>query len=321
MKRFLYIILVAVAAVLLWAINAEAYANGLVFSLGILVSALSGYLIADYFLRTDKNTLSNNLHISQKENQALKERVDLLQTQLNTATPHAEVVQFQERVQTLEEEKSKLDGFSRAQTAEIASLREKIEGLAKANDKLVEDSTITTETTNAQILALREELNSVKAEKKALTDENEALTQQNASLTSELDNLKNKQSQTDENTEGGERGIFEDEEISGRGLVITELEEDEVSSAEDEAAYGTSDNLQAIEGIGSKFEDILKSEGIFTWEALSMASPERIKTILDNSGTTYHSIYPVSWTEQARLLVHREFGKLKKYKEYIAGNE
>ena len=331
MKNFLFIILVVVAAVLLWAIRAEAYSSGMVFLLSLVATALSAYLIADYFLKIEKQSLKDNLHISQKENQALKERIDLLQTQLNTTTPYAEIEQFEQRVALLADEKNKLDGLSRAQTAEIANLKEKLESLQQSHAKLQEDATIWTETAHAQTVVLQEKIASKKLKNQALIDENTALNNQNAALIAELDAKIGENiaivSEGNENTvevrnpdsfgEGGDLELSLDNSIAtGRDLAITELEIDD----EDDAAaedYGTSDNLQAIDGIGEKVATVLSDVGISTWETLSMTSPERLRVVLDNAGL--QNIYPESWPEQARLLVHREFSKLKKYKAHIAG--
>ncbi len=310
MKNFLFIILVVVAAVLLWAIRAEAYSSGLVFSLGLLATALSGYLIADYFLKVEKKSLQNNLHVSQKENQALKERVDSLQAQLNTVKPPVETEQFEQRIALLEDQKNKLDGMSRAQTAEIASLIQKLETLQNSHAKLTEDSTVSTETANTQVVALKEEINSKMLKNQALVDENTALHNQNAALIEELNG------KIASDTEGGEMDIASDDVVvTGRGLEITELELDDDDDVPTD--FGTSDNLQAVDGIGEKIAPILQDAGISTWETLSMTSPERLRVILDDVGL--NNIYPTSWPEQARLLVHREFSKLKKYKEHIAG--
>ncbi len=359
MKKFLFVILVVVAAVLLWAIRENAYAeNGLVFSLGLVAAALSGYLIADYFSKLGKQSLENNAKVAQKENQALKERIDLLQTQMKTATPHAEVEQFEQRVALLEEEKSKLDGISRAQTAEIASLKQKHDYLQKNHSKLSEDATIGAETARTQLLVSQEALVTAKAKIEeltvesqknaetaaakiqALTEENTALREHNASLTEELDA---KNTPTDPDTEGVIGKIVSEKTggdvatdeaqtediasqtteneslVATRGMLITELDApEETEDDEDDATdYGTSDNLQAIEGIGTKLDAALKEAGIGTWEKLSMTTPERLQAILDTHGKQFKAIDPTSWPEQARLLVHREFSKLKKYKEYI----
>jgi predicted flap endonuclease-1-like 5' DNA nuclease len=340
MKRFLFIILVAVAAVLLWAIRTEAYSNGLVFSLGIVVTALSGYLIADYFFRLEKSSLKNNLHVAQKENQALKERIDLLQTQLNTATPHTEVEQFEQRLLLLQDEKNKLDGMSRAQTAEIANLKEKLEAQQKNNSKLFEEATVSSGTALTQTTALQSDLKAAKAEISVWTDKNAALQKQNDALTAEIaaknaeleeqkaalaDALSAQNTEItgdaladDEGTEGvASRSLTGETDalVSGRNLVVTELEE--ADSIELDQKFGASENLQAIEGIGPKIDAVLKNTDITNWEKLSMTTPERLRVILDNAGKQYQSIDPTSWPEQARLLVHGEFSKLKKYQESV----
>ena len=315
MKNFLFIILVAVAAVLLWAIRAEAYSNGLVFLLGIMATGLAGYLIADYFFRFEKKSLKNNLHVSQKENQALKERVDLLQTQLNTATPPVGIEQYEQRMTLLEEEKSKIDGLSRVQTAEIAGLKVKLDILQKKHDSLQENATVSTETSQTETMALQEELTSIKLKNQALIDENTALHNQNAALITQLDDDIYKNAS---DTEGGDMDLsLEGSALTSRGLEIPELEIDEEDDSPTED-YGTSENLQAIDGIGENIADVLRDAGVFTWETLSMTSTARLRVILDDAGL--HNVHPTIWPEQARLLVHQEYSKLKKYKPYIAEN-
>ncbi len=315
MKNLLFIILVVVAAVLLWAIRAEAYANGLVFLLGLVATALSSYLIADYFFRADKKSLKDNLHVSQKENQALKEQVDLLQTQLNTLTSKVGNEGYEQRIALLEEEKSKIDGLSRVQTAEIANLIEKLGTLQKKHDSLKEETIVSTETSKTQMVALQEELGSIKLKNQALVDENTALHHQNGALITEFDT---KIDEKTSGTEGGNDGLTSDDTVvASRSLEIPELEIDNEDDAVAED-YGTSENLQAVDGIGEKVAAVLREADIQTWETLSMTSTARLRVILDEAGL--HSIYPNSWPEQARLLVHREYSKLKKYKAYIAGN-
>ena len=304
MKNFLFIILVAVAAVLLWAIRAEAYSNGLVFLLGIMATGLAGYLIADYFFRFEKKSLKNNLHVSQKENQALKERVDLLQTQLNTATPPVGIEQYEQRMTLLEEEKSKIDGLSRVQTAEIAGLKVKLDILQKKHDSLQENATVSTETSQTETMALQEELTSIKLKNQALIDENTALHNQNAALITQLDDDIDKNAS---DTEGGDMDLsLEGSALTSRGLEIPELEIDEEDDSPTED-YGTSENLQAVDGIGENIADVLRDAGVFTWETLSMTSTARLRVILDDAG--FHNVHPTSWPEQARLLVHQEYSK------------
>ena len=158
--------------------------------------------------------------------------------------------------------------------------------------------------------------------KQPINDENNALEQQNIALLAEQNA---KGGNTNEDTEGGDEGDVSDDSApiaTGRNLVITDLDEEneeieDVTTTED---FGTSDNLQAIEGIGPKIDALLKEAEISTWEKLSMTTPERLRVVLDNGGKQYQHIDPTSWIEQARLLVHGEFSKLKKYKEHVVGN-
>ena len=329
MKNFLFIILVIVAIVLLWAMRTESYSNGLVFSLGLVATAMAGYLVADYFFSVEKKSLSNRLHVSQKENQALKERTDMLQTQFNTATPHAQVEQLEQRIADLSQENTKIDGIARAQTAEIASLKEKLDVLQKSHSRQLEEGTVSTETNNTQILVLQDTLASSKSKIEELTQENATLREHNSDLVNELDM---KMAQESSDTEGGMEDIVSDENehqttsetlhsddeiiAVGRGLGVNELHVAE-EPADATENHGSSNNIQAIEGIEPKIADILTAAGMETWEKISTTTPERLRVILDNAGEQFDGVDATSWPEQARFLVHGEFSNLKKYQEII----
>lgn len=63
-----------------------------------------------------------------------------------------------------------------------------------------------------------------------------------------------------------------------------------------------SDNLQVIEGIGPKMEEVLHAAGIHTWSELSHTSPEKLRKILDEAGRgKYQIIDPTTWPSQAQL--------------------
>lgn len=66
-------------------------------------------------------------------------------------------------------------------------------------------------------------------------------------------------------------------------------------------ALFTSDNLQIIEGIGPKIEELLHASGINTWADLAKASFERLRQILDDAGPSYRVHNPGTWSEQASL--------------------
>ena len=62
-----------------------------------------------------------------------------------------------------------------------------------------------------------------------------------------------------------------------------------------------SDQLQVVEGIGPKMEEVLKSQGISTWSDLAAKTPGELRTMLDSYGAKYKIIDPATWAEQAGL--------------------
>jgi predicted flap endonuclease-1-like 5' DNA nuclease len=175
MRAFLFTLLAAVAATMLWAIRSESYQNGLVFALATLAAGLCGYLLADYFFNIEKKTLKEDLTSAGKDIQALKDEKDLLQTQFNLATPHAQVEQLEQQLSFADEQRHKLDGLSRAQYAEISALKTQLEMQKKNYQKLYEEAAIASETHNAEITNLQDTLASKREKIKYLTDEGEYL--------------------------------------------------------------------------------------------------------------------------------------------------
>jgi predicted flap endonuclease-1-like 5' DNA nuclease len=171
MRAFLFMLLAAVAAIMLWAIRSESYQNGLVFALATLASGLCGYLLADYFFNIEKKTLKEDIASAGKDIQALKDEKDLLQTQFNLATPHAQVEQLEQQLSFADEQRHKLDGLTRAQYAEIAALKTQLDMQKKNYQKLYEEAAIATETHNAEITNLEDTLASKREKIKYLTDE------------------------------------------------------------------------------------------------------------------------------------------------------
>ena len=60
-------------------------------------------------------------------------------------------------------------------------------------------------------------------------------------------------------------------------------------------------NLQVIEGIGPKIEEVLKKAGIKNFRSLSISTPSKLKSILEKAGSKYKMHDPTSWPEQAEL--------------------
>ena len=175
MRAFLLLLLSAVAIIILWAIRSKSYENDLVFALSTLAAGLCAYLLADYFYSVEKKSLKQDVIEAKKEIQVWKDEKDLLQTQFNLATPHAQVEQLEQQLAFADEQRNKLDGLSRAQYAEISGLKTQLEMQKKNYQKLYEEAAIATETRNAELMALQDSLASKREKIKYLTDESEYL--------------------------------------------------------------------------------------------------------------------------------------------------
>lgn len=78
-------------------------------------------------------------------------------------------------------------------------------------------------------------------------------------------------------------------------------------------------DLKIIEGVGPKIEQLLKENGIGTWEDLSNASTDRLKEILDAAGSRYQIHDPSTWPAQARFAAAGQWDDLKDYQEMLIG--
>ncbi|HRJ15286.1 MAG: hypothetical protein IAE84_12415 [Saprospiraceae bacterium] len=75
-------------------------------------------------------------------------------------------------------------------------------------------------------------------------------------------------------------------------------------------ALFTSDNLQIIEGIGPKIEELLHAAGINTWADLAKADFDRLRQILDEAGPSYRIHNPGTWGQQATLAAAGKWDEL-----------
>jgi len=75
-------------------------------------------------------------------------------------------------------------------------------------------------------------------------------------------------------------------------------------------ALFASDNLQIIEGIGPKIEELLHASGINTWSDLANASFDRLRQILDDAGPSYRIHNPGTWSQQASLAAAGKWDEL-----------
>lgn len=64
------------------------------------------------------------------------------------------------------------------------------------------------------------------------------------------------------------------------------------------------DNLQIIEGIGPKMDEVLKKHGLGTWAAIASNTKDSLRAILDKENPKrYKIIDPTTWSDQAQLAV------------------
>lgn len=72
-----------------------------------------------------------------------------------------------------------------------------------------------------------------------------------------------------------------------------------------------SDNLQIIEGIGPKMDEVMKKYSVGTWSALAGNTANDLRSILDREDASrYKIIDPTTWPQQAQLAVDGKWQEL-----------
>jgi predicted flap endonuclease-1-like 5' DNA nuclease len=84
---------------------------------------------------------------------------------------------------------------------------------------------------------------------------------------------------------------------------------------------GQKDDLKKIEGIGPKIEELLYTDGIYTYKQVIASSVERIKGILIAAGPNYAVHDPSTWGEQASLADSGSWEKLDALQEELKGGK
>ena len=77
------------------------------------------------------------------------------------------------------------------------------------------------------------------------------------------------------------------------------------------------DNLEIIEGIGPKIDELLKAAGIKTWSQLATNTTEQIRAILEAAGSRYKMHDPKTWSEQAKLAADGNWKELVQFQKYM----
>ena len=78
-------------------------------------------------------------------------------------------------------------------------------------------------------------------------------------------------------------------------------------------------NLQVVEGIGPKLEEVLKEAGVETWKILSGAEEDQLRKILTDYNPNYRIHNPNSWPQQAKLASEGKWDELIEYQKFLDG--
>ncbi|MCB9309585.1 MAG: hypothetical protein H6567_05980 [Lewinellaceae bacterium] len=81
------------------------------------------------------------------------------------------------------------------------------------------------------------------------------------------------------------------------------------------------DDLTKIEGVGPKIAQLLKDNGISTFDGLSKAKADAIKTILDKGGSRMQMHDPTTWPAQAKLAAKGSWDELNKLQDELKGGK
>ena len=88
------------------------------------------------------------------------------------------------------------------------------------------------------------------------------------------------------------------------------------------AGLFAADNLQIIEGIGPKIEQVLKNNNITEWSSLASSDADSLRRILTGAGSNFGLSDPTSWPHQASLAAAGDWDELIRYQKFTdAGRE
>jgi predicted flap endonuclease-1-like 5' DNA nuclease len=79
------------------------------------------------------------------------------------------------------------------------------------------------------------------------------------------------------------------------------------------------DDLQAIEGVGPKIASLLHNADIRTFERLSETSVGELSRLLESGGSRFGLADPMTWAEQASLLLNGDYVAFEQLKAELVG--
>jgi len=80
-------------------------------------------------------------------------------------------------------------------------------------------------------------------------------------------------------------------------------------------------DLKIVEGIGPKIEELIKNDGITTWEQLSKTPESRLLKILKEGGDRFLFHVPKTWPNQAKLAYEGKWKELKNLQDRLDGGK
>lgn len=118
-----------------------------------------------------------------------------------------------------------------------------------------------------------------------------------------------------------ERSADDDDDGGSTFGIVGSVGDTSSRGTTDYASVLGADNLQVIEGIGPKIEQLLKNGGFPTWAALADADIDNLRSLLDNAGPRYRIHDPSTWPDQAKLAAEGKWAQLIEYQKFLSGGE
>jgi predicted flap endonuclease-1-like 5' DNA nuclease len=175
-----------------------------------------------------------------------------------------------------------------------------------------------------KVRILEEKLGASRADYNKLNRQYKECIEGKSTLESDLRNTKNNLNASNAELRNLRRQQDEASKISGSSIGSAPLAAAAVTPPPipkkekvdiDKYAAISMDNLQIIEGIGPKMEQILKENSVNNLLALSKESTKGLRAILDKYGDKYKIIDPSEWVEQAKLAHSRQWDNLVKFQK------
>lgn len=101
-----------------------------------------------------------------------------------------------------------------------------------------------------------------------------------------------------------------------------DIDDEEVNKEETSKPVASADpvdDLTKIEGIGEKIAEVLKAQGIASFEDLSSSKVGDLRTWLSDAGLSSHE--PKTWSKQATLAKHGKWDELKTLQDELDGGK